>query len=164
MDSRRLIPAPGLTSEYRSGCYCGAAFVQLAAQLDRAAEQRVERIRTIAFIPHPHAFKRNISATSSGVFITCPRGSFHDGLAVIRSSFIRPLLGYPRRGQFSMARQSCLLRPGKPTKQRRSPLCARLYEPRAIRGSPRSATCQNRRLKLSTIRGALQCGSNLGAN
>jgi hypothetical protein len=32
---------------------------------------------------------------------------------------------------------------------------ARLSEPRAIRGSTRPATCQNRRLKLSTIRGAL---------
>src|SRR5262245_47797822 len=36
-----------------------------------------------------------------------------------------------------------------------TPLRARLSEPRAIRGSPRPATCQNRRLKLSTIRGAL---------
>jgi hypothetical protein len=32
----------------------------------------------------------------------------------------------------------------------------RLSEPRAIRGSTRPATCQNRRLKLSTIKGALQ--------
>jgi len=32
---------------------------------------------------------------------------------------------------------------------------ARLSEPRAIRGSTRPATCQNRRLKLSTIKGAL---------
>jgi transposase InsO family protein len=30
-----------------------------------------------------------------------------------------------------------------------------LSEPGAIRGSPRPATCQNRRLKLSTVRGAL---------
>src|SRR4029450_5600340 len=36
-----------------------------------------------------------------------------------------------------------------------TPLRARLFEPRAIRGSPRPATCQNRRLKLSTIKGAL---------
>src|SRR5260370_2609844 len=36
-----------------------------------------------------------------------------------------------------------------------TPLRARLSEPRAIRGSPRPATCQNRRLKLSTIKGAL---------
>src|ERR1700730_13809348 len=36
-----------------------------------------------------------------------------------------------------------------------TPLRARLYEPRAIRGSPRPETCQKRRLKLSTIRGAL---------
>src|SRR5262249_24584507 len=50
--------------------------------------------------PHPHALRRNISATSSGVFITCPRGSTHDEPSVIRSSFIRSLLGYPRRGQF----------------------------------------------------------------
>jgi hypothetical protein len=33
-----------------------------------------------------------------------------------------------------------------------TPLRARLSEPRAIRGSTRPATCQNRRLKLSTIR------------
>jgi hypothetical protein len=33
---------------------------------------------------------------------------------------------------------------------------ARLSEPRAIRGSPRPATCQKRRLKLSNVRGALQ--------
>ena len=39
---------------------------------------------------------------------------------------------------------------------RRTPLRARLSEPRAIRGSTRPATCQNRRLKLSTIKGALQ--------
>src|SRR6266404_1381940 len=32
---------------------------------------------------------------------------------------------------------------------------ALLSEPRAIRGSTRPATCQNRRLKLSTIKGAL---------
>src|SRR5437016_7556726 len=37
-----------------------------------------------------------------------------------------------------------------------TPLRARLSEPRAIRGSTRPATCQNRRLKLSTIKGALQ--------
>src|SRR5882672_6823334 len=37
-----------------------------------------------------------------------------------------------------------------------TPLRARLSQPRAIRGSPRPANCQNRRLKLSTIRGALQ--------
>ena len=44
------------------------------------------------FAPHPHARKRNISATLSGVFISCPRGSFRDGLSVIRSSFICSLL------------------------------------------------------------------------
>ena len=37
-----------------------------------------------------------------------------------------------------------------------TPLRARLSEPRAIRGSLHPATCQNRRLKLSTVRGALQ--------
>ena len=37
----------------------------------------------------------------------------------------------------------------------RNSLRARLSEPRAIRGSTRPATCQNRRLKLSTIKGAL---------
>jgi transposase InsO family protein len=37
----------------------------------------------------------------------------------------------------------------------RRPLRARLSEPRALRESPRPATCQNRRLKLSTIKGAL---------
>jgi len=47
----------------------------------------------IRFTPHPHAFRRNISPTSFGVFITCPRGSIHDGLSVIRSWFIHPLLG-----------------------------------------------------------------------
>ncbi len=36
-----------------------------------------------------------------------------------------------------------------------TPLRARLSEPRAIRGSTHPATCQNRRLKLSTIKGAL---------
>jgi hypothetical protein len=36
-----------------------------------------------------------------------------------------------------------------------TPLRARLSEPRAIRGSTRPATYQNRRLKLSTIKGAL---------
>src|SRR5262249_32283618 len=36
-----------------------------------------------------------------------------------------------------------------------TPLRPRLSEPGAIRGSPRPATCQNRRLKLSTIKGAL---------
>ena len=39
---------------------------------------------------------------------------------------------------------------------RRTPLRARLSEPGAIRGSPRPDACQNRRLNLSTIRGALQ--------
>ena len=39
---------------------------------------------------------------------------------------------------------------------RETPLRARLSEPHAIRGSTRPATCQNRRLKLSTIKGALQ--------
>src|SRR6476646_9035457 len=34
-----------------------------------------------------------------------------------------------------------------------TPLRARLYEPRALRGSPPPATCQKRRLKLSTPRG-----------
>ncbi|MGY3146498.1 hypothetical protein ACVWYQ_003497 [Bradyrhizobium sp. USDA 3397] len=53
--------------------------------------------------PHQHALRRNISATPSGVFITCPRGSLHDEPLVIRSSFICSLLGYPRRGQFLMA-------------------------------------------------------------
>jgi hypothetical protein len=42
------------------------------------------------------------------------------------------------------------------------PLRARLSQPRAIRGSPRPANCQNRRLKLSTIRGALQRVSDAG--
>ena len=37
-----------------------------------------------------------------------------------------------------------------------TPLRVRLSKPRAIRGSTRPATCQNRRLKLSTIKGALQ--------
>src|SRR5262249_58317592 len=35
------------------------------------------------------------------------------------------------------------------------PLRTRLSEPGAIRGSPRPATCQNRRLKLSPIKGGL---------
>src|SRR5262249_34337023 len=42
-----------------------------------------------------------------------------------------------------------------------TPLRARLSEPRAIRGSTRPATCQNRRLKLSTIKGALQRAARL---
>jgi hypothetical protein len=46
--------------------------------------------------PHPHAFRRGIPATSSGVFITCTRGSLHDGPAVMRSSFICSLLGFSR--------------------------------------------------------------------
>ena len=44
---------------------------------------------------------------------------------------------------------------------RRTPLRARLSEPRAIRGSTHPATCQNRRLKLSTIKGALPRLSDL---
>src|SRR5262245_7823969 len=55
------------------------------------------------------------------------------------------------RGRYS--RPSPLHRRGLQHSQ--TPLRARLSEPRAIRGSPRPATCQNRRLKLSTIRGAL---------
>src|SRR4029077_3217343 len=61
------------------------------------------------------------------------------------------------RGRYSRA--SPLHRRGLQRSQ--TPLRARLSEPRAIRGSPRPATCQNRRLKLSTIKGALQslvCG------
>src|SRR5262249_51808779 len=42
-----------------------------------------------------------------------------------------------------------------------TPLRARLSEPRPIRGSPRPATCQNRRLKLSTIKGALHTVNRL---
>jgi hypothetical protein len=38
----------------------------------------------------------------------------------------------------------------------KTPLRAKLSEPRAIRGSTRPAACQNRRLKPSTIKGALQ--------
>ena len=57
------------------------------------------------------------------------------------------------RGRYS--RPSPLHRRGLQHSQ--TPLRARLSEPRAIRGSPRPATCQNRRLKLSTIKGALQC-------
>src|SRR6478752_3100430 len=56
------------------------------------------------------------------------------------------------RGRHS--RPSALHRRGLQHPQ--TPLRARLSEPCAIRGSPRPATCQNRRLKLSTIRGALQ--------
>src|SRR5262249_16608387 len=58
------------------------------------------------------------------------------------------------RGRYS--RPSPLHRRGLQHSQ--TPLRARLSEPRAIRGSPRPATCQNRRLKLSTIKGALQEG------
>src|SRR5438034_11773691 len=43
-----------------------------------------------------------------------------------------------------------------------TPLRARLSEPAAIRGPPRPATCQNRRLKLSTIKGALQSVASPG--
>ena len=43
-------------------------------------------------------------------------------------------------------------RPPRP----QTPLRPRLSDPCAIRGSPRPATCQKRRLKLSTVRGALQ--------
>jgi hypothetical protein len=43
---------------------------------------------------------------------------------------------------------------------RRTALRARLLEPRAIRGSPRSADGQNRRVILSTAKGALQSGVN----
>jgi hypothetical protein len=43
-----------------------------------------------------------------------------------------------------------------------TPLCARLSEPCAIRGSPRPATCQKRRPKLSTIRSALRCRVKFG--
>src|SRR5262249_46442457 len=57
------------------------------------------------------------------------------------------------RGRYS--RPSPLHRRGLQHSQ--TPLRARLSEPRAIRGSPRPATCQNRRLKLSTIKGALHC-------
>src|SRR5215831_4453166 len=57
------------------------------------------------------------------------------------------------RGRYS--RPSPLHRRGLQHSQ--TPLRARLSEPGAIRGSPRPATCQNRRLKLSTIKGALQC-------
>jgi len=39
------------------------------------------------FTPNLHAFSRNISAASPGAFITWPRGSFHNRLWVIRSSF-----------------------------------------------------------------------------
>jgi uncharacterized membrane protein len=46
---------------------------------------------TTVLLPAVRRFKM-ASATSSGVFITCLRGSFHDGLSVIRSSFIRSLL------------------------------------------------------------------------
>src|SRR5262249_14319819 len=55
------------------------------------------------------------------------------------------------RGRYS--RPSPLHRRGLQHSQ--TPLRARLSEPGAIRGSPRPATCQNRRLKLSTIKGAL---------
>ena len=55
------------------------------------------------------------------------------------------------RGRYS--RPSPLHRRGLQHPQ--TPLRARLSEPRAIRGSTRPATCQNRRLKLSTIKGAL---------
>jgi hypothetical protein len=56
------------------------------------------------------------------------------------------------RGRYS--RPSPLHRRGLQHPQ--TPLRVRLSEPCAIRGSPRPATCQNRRLKLSTIKGALQ--------
>src|SRR5262249_35925338 len=55
------------------------------------------------------------------------------------------------RGRYS--RPSPLHRRGLQHSQ--TPLRARISEPGAIRGSPRPATCQNRRLKLSTIKGAL---------
>src|SRR6476659_5949720 len=61
------------------------------------------------------------------------------------------------RGRYS--RPSPLHRRGLQHSQ--TPLRARLSEPRAIRGSPRPATCQNRRLKLPTIKGALQRRSKL---
>src|SRR5207253_3760682 len=60
------------------------------------------------------------------------------------------------RGRYS--RPSPLHRRGLQHSQ--TPLRARLSEPRAIRGSPRPATCQNRRMKLSTIKGALQWADN----
>src|SRR5262249_46484467 len=56
------------------------------------------------------------------------------------------------RGRYS--RPSPLHRRG--LQHPKTPLRARLSEPRAIRGSTRPATCQNRRLKLSTIKRALQ--------
>src|SRR4029077_5695942 len=55
------------------------------------------------------------------------------------------------RGRYS--RPSPLHRRGLQHSQ--TPLRARLSEPGAIRGAPRPATCQNRRLKLSTIKDAL---------
>jgi hypothetical protein len=71
-------------------------------------------VHTADSLRNEEDINRNISATSSGVFITCPCGSLHDGLSMIRSSFIRSLLSYPRtgqflvtlRGQFSMARDT----------------------------------------------------------
>src|SRR6266516_2897052 len=62
------------------------------------------------------------------------------------------------RGRYS--RPSPLHRRGLQHPQ--TPLRARLSEPRAIRGSTRPATCQNRRLKLSTIKGALQVSPSGG--
>src|SRR5262249_39927809 len=55
------------------------------------------------------------------------------------------------RGRYS--RPSPLHRRGLQHSQ--TPLRARLSEPRANRESPRPATCQNRRLKLPTIKAAL---------
>src|SRR5947209_10730956 len=62
------------------------------------------------------------------------------------------------RGRYS--RPSPLHRRGLQHPQ--TPLRARLSEPRAIRGSTRPATCQKSRLKLSTIKGALQLGVKTG--
>ena len=44
------------------------------------------------FTPHPHALRRNISAASSRVFITCPRGSIREPSLICSS--------YPRSGRF----------------------------------------------------------------
>src|SRR5262249_54441164 len=60
------------------------------------------------------------------------------------------------RGRYS--RPSPLHRRGLQHSQ--TPLRARLSEPGAIRGSPRPATCQNRCLKLSTLKGALHIEVN----
>src|SRR6202043_2594298 len=46
---------------------------------------------------------------------------------------------------------------------RRLPSAFRLSEPCTIRGSPRPATCQNRGLKLSTLRNSVRCFDQAGA-